>query len=51
MISLKTKIKNKGKTLKEYLHIKKKIEKPPTLDESKIFAKKKKCKCKSKKKK
>ena len=50
MISLKIHDKNKGKTLKEYLNIKKRIEKPPSLEESKMFSKKKKEK-KSKKKK
>lgn len=37
MISLKVKNKNNGKTLKEYMGIKKKVEKPPSLDDNKMF--------------
>lgn len=53
MISLKIENKNKGKTLKEYVDIKKKVEKPPSLDDKEMFdmSKKKKCNCKKKKKK
>ena len=49
MISLEIKKKNNGKTLKEYMNIKKKVEKPPSLDDKKMFdMKKKKSKKKSK---
>mgnify|MGYP003635678066 CR=1 FL=1 len=53
MISLKIENKNKGKTLKEYVDIKKKVEKPPSLNDKEMFdmSKKKKCNCKKKKKK
>lgn len=49
MISLKVKEKNTGKTLKEYLNIKKRVEKPPSLDDKKMFDMSKRSKKKGKK--
>tara|TARA_R110000823_G_scaffold114917_3_gene237422 strand:+ start:152 stop:319 length:168 start_codon:yes stop_codon:yes gene_type:complete len=53
MISLKIENKNQGKTLKQYVSIKKKIEKPPSLNDKEMFdmSKRKKPKSKSKSKK
>ena len=48
MISLKIENKNQGKTLKQYVAIKKKIEKPPSLNDKEMFDMSKRKKSKSK---